>query len=315
MYLRVLEICAGAGGLALGLERAGFGHVALVENDEYACSSLRINRPLWKVREEDVRRFKGTPFRGKVELLAGGVPCPPFSIAGKRLGARDDRDLFPELLRIAQECRPRSILVENVKGLLDPGFSNYRNQIVDELECMGFVVAGFRLLNASDFGVPQLRPRSVLVALDKRAAPYFKWPAPRRKTFVTVGEALEREMGAGGWAGASAWAVTANRVGPTLVGGSKLHGGPDLGPTRARRAWAEIGIDGSLIAENPPSENFTGMPQLTVRMAGILQGFPPSWKFVGRKTHAYRQVGNAFPPPVAKAIGLRIRYALEMSRK
>src|SRR6266516_1278663 len=112
----VFEICAGAGGQAIGLEAAGFECAAVVEVDRHACETLRLNRPSWKVIENDVRQVDGTSYRG-VDLLAGGVPCPPFSIAGKQLGADDERDLFPQALRLAEECEPAAVLLENVRGL------------------------------------------------------------------------------------------------------------------------------------------------------------------------------------------------------
>lgn len=118
-------------------------------------------------------------------------------------------------------------------------------------------------------------------------------------------------MAANGWKGAKAWAKRANDVAPTLVGGSKKHGGPDLGPTRARMAWATLGVNGKSIAEEAPERDFVGMPRLTVRMAARIQGFDDQWHFHGRKTAAYRQVGNAFPPPVAKAVASKIREAIE----
>jgi DNA (cytosine-5)-methyltransferase 1 len=117
-----------------------------------------------------------------------------------------------------------------------------------------------------------------------------------------------------GWEGAFAWAAKADEIAPTIVGGSKKHGGPDLGPTRARLAWASMGVDGRLIAEQAPSPGFLGMPNLTVRMVARLQGFPDEWQFSGKKTAAYRQVGNAFPPPVAQAVGTRIIRALRKER-
>lgn len=99
-----------------------------------------------------------------------------------------------------------------------------------------------------------------------------------------------------------------------MVGGSKKHGGPDLGPTRARRAWASLGVEGRTLAEVAPEADFCGMPRLTVRMVARLQGFPDSWQFYGRKTTAYRQVGNAFPPPVAAAVARNIKIALGVQK-
>ncbi len=308
--LTSLEICAGAGGQALGLEQAGFRHVALVEIDPFACATLRHNRPSWNVLEADLHSFSARPFRGTVDLFAGGVPCPPFSKAGKQLGPGDERDLFPEALRLIEECEPRAVMLENVRGLLDPAFDDYRDSINTRLRSMGFSPS-WRLLHASDYGVPQLRPRVVCVAMADDYAGRFDWPTPDPDGAPSLGDVLLEDMAAGGWAGADEWARSARGVAPTLVGGSKKHGGPDLGPTRARRAWASLGVDGGTLAERPPSREHTGMPRLTVPMAAKLQGFPSSWEFAGRKTHAYRQVGNAFPPPVARAVGEAIRAALQ----
>ncbi len=305
MGLTSLEICSGAGGQALGLEMAGFDHVALVEIDAAACATLRFNRPDWNVVEADVSKFSGFPFRGKIDLLAGGVPCPPFSKAGKQLGAKDERDLFPEALRLVSEIRPKAVMLENVRGLLDPVFESYRAALSAQFDRLGYETY-WRLLQASDFGVSQLRPRVVLVAINKNIAGKFIWPYPNLHKPPHVGELLHDLMAVEGWIGASAWRQSAIRIAPTLVGGSKKHGGPDLGPTRARKAWAELGVDGIGIADLPPPKDHVGMPRLTVRMAARVQGFPDSWHFVGKKTPAYRQVGNAFPPPVAAAVGRQI---------
>ena len=121
-------------------------------------------------------------------------------------------------------------------------------------------------------------------------------------------------MAANGWPGVSRWREQANTIAPTLVGGSKKHGGPDLGPTRAKRAWASLGVDGMGIWDEAPGKDFVGMPRLTVRMAARIQGFPDDWQFAGRKTAAYRQVGNAFPPPVAAAVAGKIASALTVRK-
>lgn len=258
--------------------------------------------------ETDVALVDGADFSG-VDLLAGGVPCPPFSIAGKQLGDLDERDLFPQMLRLAKQIRPAAIMIENVRGLASRRFKDYRRGLLTALDRLGYV-GDWRLLNASAFGVPQLRPRFVLVALQHEFEMHFRWPEGSERP-PTVGETLVDLMGEGGWRGSSAWAARANGIAPTLVGGSKKHGGPDLGPTRARREWARLGVDGRGIADLPPAADFDGLPRLTLKMVARLQGFPDDWVISGRKTAAYRQLGNAFPPPVAHSVAYAIRGALE----
>lgn len=304
-----LELCAGAGGQALGLEQAGFDHLALVEIEPLACDTLRLNRPNWQVVNQDVKAFSATPWHGQVDLLAGGVPCPPFSIAGKQLGELDERDLFPEAIRLAHECDPKAIMLENVRGLLSPKFKLYRRQILHELRMLGYY-CDWRLVQASDYGVSQLRPRAILVGLKEDYFPYFNWPTPHQVRPQTIGDLLFGAMREQGWQQADAWREQASGIAPTLVGGSKKHGGADLGPTRARKAWASLGVDGRGLANTPPAADFVGMPRLTLPMTALVQGFPKDWTFCGKKTPAYRQVGNAFPPPVACAIGTAIKDAL-----
>ncbi len=311
--LSSVEMCAGAGGQALGLEMAGYDHQALVEIEHDYCKTLRFNRPEWNVVERSLTEFDGRPYKG-VDLLAGGLPCPPFSVAGKQLGKDDERNLFPDALRLVDECRPKAIMIENVRGFLDAVFEDYRTYLKGQLKKLGYET-DWRLLNASEFGVPQLRPRVVIVALKKGMADKFEWPAVAAHNPPTVGETLYDLMTANGWPGAKAWRDRANEIAPTVVGGSKKHGGPDLGPTRARAAWATLGVNGKTIADEPPERDFVGMPRLTVRMVARLQGFPDSWQFAGRKTKAYRQVGNAFPPPVARAVAAQIKGVLSANSK
>ena len=306
--LSCVEICAGAGGQALGLEGAGFEPLALVEIDRHCCDTLTQNRPKWNVLECDIKDFSGRDFKG-VDLLAGGVPCPPFSKAGKQLGKNDSRDLFPDALRLVNVIRPRAVMLENVRGFLDAVFNDYRGHLKREFDKSGYI-SEWRLLNASDFGVSQLRPRVVIIAFRKDVLTQFKWPEIDEKNPKTVGELLRGEMARNGWLGANRWAKRADDIAPTVVGGSKKHGGPDLGPTRAKRAWASLGVDGKGIADEAPDKNFIGMPRLTVDMVAKIQGFPKEWVFSGRKTPAYRQVGNAFPPPVAQSVALEIRRVL-----
>jgi DNA (cytosine-5)-methyltransferase 1 len=309
--LTSVEICAGAGGQALGLEQAGFAHEAVVELDADACETLRRNRGAdWKVSQDDVANVDGRAYTG-IDLFAGGVPCPPFSIAGKQLGHNDERDLFPQALRLIEEARPRAVLLENVRGLAASRFDGYRSQVLGRLHDLGFQT-WWDLVHASEHGVPQLRPRFVLVAIRQPWAGSFRWPVPSVQAPPTVGGLLADLMAAGGWPGAADWAARAGGIAPTIVGGSKKHGGPDLGPTRARAAWKLLGVNGLGIADEPPGPSFpvSQPPKLTVRMVARLQGFPDSWQFAGRKTAAYRQVGNAFPPPVARALGAAIARAL-----
>ena len=313
MAFSSIEICAGAGGQALGLEQAGFDHVSLVEIEKAACQTLRVNRNQWHVTEGDIHHYCADRWSG-VDLLAGGVPCPPFSKAGKQLGIDDERDLFPEAIRLVSECKPQAVMLENVRGLLDSVFDDYRAKIIADLKRLDYI-AQWRLLNASDYGVPQLRPRVVFVALKKDASSHFNWPVALDAPPPSVGVALHDLMATNGWQGADKWRERACDIAPTLVGGSKKHGGPDLGPTRAKKAWASIGVDGMGIADAAPPSDFIGMPRLTVRMAARIQGFPDNWQFSGKKTAAYRQIGNAFPPPVARAVGAQIIAALNAAAK
>jgi len=312
--LSVLEICAGAGGQSLGLEKAGFGHELAVEIDRDAAATLRLNRPAWNVQEGDVREVNGRDFRG-IDLLAGGVPCPPFSLAGKQLGAEDERDLFPEALRLVAEARPAAVMLENVRGLASARFAPYRSSILAELERLQYR-ASWQLLLSSEFGVPQLRPRFILVALKKSKFEKFEWPGAVGSP-TTVGQTLLPLMAANGWKGAEAWAKKANGIGPTVVGGSKKHGGADLGPTRAKKAWLALGVDGKGIANEAPSAEhpINHVPKLTNPMVALVQGFDPEWKFAGLKTSTYRQIGNAFPPPVARSVGTSIARALGVSSR
>lgn len=311
--LSALEVCAGGGGQALGFEQAGIGHAGLVEIDRHACATLRLNRPDWRVYQQDLREFDGRDFK-RVDIVSGGLPCPPFSIAGKQLGQGDERNLFPVMIRLVDQIRPQAVMIENVRGILDAVFEDYRRYVGGELRKLGYET-GWKLMNASDFGVSQLRPRVVFIALKKVHSPHFSWPETSDSSPVTVGELLYDLLAESGWKGAKAWSRIANEIAPTVVGGSLKHGGPDLGPTRARRAWATLGVDGLGIANEPPARDFVGMPRLTVRMVARLQGFPDSWQFFGGKTQAYRQVGNAFPPPFACAVAQSLRRCLQSSNK
>ncbi|MFH9815945.1 DNA cytosine methyltransferase [Streptomyces sp. NPDC017230] len=379
--LTSIEICAGAGGQAVGLHKAGFDHQALVEWDPHAVQTLSANVSSWpgwdakradSLRPMDVKDFLDSEEyaelglkKGALDLLAGGVPCPPFSLAGKQLGKDDERDLFPAALEIIKALLPKAVMIENVRGILEPPevFIEYRAEILRDLGKLGYAVphiekhwtparkdvamrSVWRRLDAKDFGVPQLRPRAILVVIHKKYlddGKFFPWPARLGDEGATVAGELEKTMrerlkpfwdknqwgrpAAPGqrsgqnvfddWFDAARKAAASNRgVAPTLVGGSRKHGGADLGPTRAKKAWESLGVNAMGLANDPeecdPERDLfrdTG-PMLTVEQAAIIQGFPRGWKFQGRKTARYRQVGNAFPPPVAEAVGRAIAAVL-----
>ncbi|MEW6767449.1 MAG: DNA (cytosine-5-)-methyltransferase [Pseudomonadota bacterium] len=309
--LTSLELCAGGGGAALGLEAAGFHPRALVELDPHACATLRSNRNYWNVIEGDIRKLDLSNWKG-VDLLSGGLPCPPFSIAGKQLGPDDERDLFPAMLKIVKDVKPRAVLIENVRGIITDRFKFYREKIDAALSKQGFDTY-WAAFNAVNFGVPQTRFRAFLVALRRNETNPLEWPFDFDKNPVmpvTVADAIGNMMEERGWRGAEEWKMRASAPAPTVVGGSHKHGGPDLGPTRARKEWAELGVDGLGLANEAPEQNFVGMPRLTVPMVAQLQSFPKNWNFVGGKTQSYRQVGNALPVLMAEGVAKVVRQCL-----
>lgn len=325
--LNVVEICAGAGGQSLGLHLAGFRHRLAVELDENAARTLRTNLirldpiadPDALVAIGDVadpRTWSPEDHRGKTTLLAGGVPCPPFSKAGKQLGSSDERDLFAWAVELAGRIQPEAVLLENVRGLADARFAGYRQAVVDRFSALGYT-AFWELLHAKDYGVPQLRPRMILVALRPEYVPFFGWPE-KKPTEETVGTALADLMGVNGFPFLEEWIEVACQIAPTIVGGSKKHGGADLGPTRAKRAWQAMWVDAHGVADYAPGEDWDREanprgPKLTTDMVARLQGWRGpeyEWSFTGKKTSRYRQIGNAFPPPVARAVGESIARAL-----
>lgn len=200
-------------------------------------------------------------------------------------------------------------MLENVKGFLDPIFSDHRRFVLTTLENLGYTVS-IKLLNSSDYGVPQLRLRVIIIGVRRDLNSSFSYPKPCLNAPHTVGETLFDLMASNCWESATLWAEKANKIAPTLVGGSKKHGGPDLGPVRARNAWLILGVDGRGVANEPPLLEFNGVPRLTVRMLARFKGFSDDWTFGLRKTAAYRMIGNAFPPPVAKAIGEKLKECL-----
>ena len=308
--MRVIELCAGGGGASLGLEAAGFEPVMLVDNEPNSCATLRHNRPNWNVVQGDIQQTDFTEWQGEVALLSAGLPCPPYSIAGIQQGPEDERDLFPDMLRTVAEIQPQAVLIENVRGLMNDKFAYVRERTDYALDEMGYWT-DWRMLNACHFGVPQTRTRVFMVAIRRDNVSPFQWPTPTETPTKYVGEAIGDLLQSGGWNGAAEWLERAKAfISPTLTGGSKKHGGPDLGPTRARAEWIALGVHPLEIATEPPPPEGSARLCLTVRMVARLQGFPDDWEFQGSKTQQCRQIGNALPPPLMEAMARQIAKCL-----
>ncbi|MFF1459816.1 DNA cytosine methyltransferase [Streptomyces sp. NPDC058330] len=315
--LRFVDVCAGAGGLALGLEQAGFDPVLLLDNKAVACETLRMNRPGWDVLEMDLREFDPVehPQTYDIDLLSAGPPRVKSSATAARAETDEEKRLLEAAVLLAHGVQPRALLIENVPGLVDSdAFEPLRAFVREELEHLGYRLSWF-VLNAADFGVPQDRKQGVLVALKAPYFDHFRPPAPTVDEYVSVGTALGKSMAERGWAGADAWAAQALSVAPTLVGGSDNRGGADLGPTGTKKAWARMGVNGGSLADEvpgPDQDDASGMIRLTVPQTALLQSFPADWHVAGKKTLRYRQIGHASPPPVGRALGEAIADALRV---
>lgn len=312
--LRFVDVCAGAGGLALGLEKAGFDPVLLLDRKRVACETLRLNRPAWNVLEMDLLDFDPIEHQHTydVDLLSAGLPRVKSSATVARAETEEELRLLEAAVLLAHSIQPRALLVENVPGLVDsPNFENVREFIRKELDHLGYGLCWF-VLNAADFGVPQDRKQGVLVALKEQYFEAFTPPVPTASEHVPVGRALRRSMAARGWPGADVWAAQAMSVAPTLVGGSDNRGGADLGPTGSKKAWERMRVNGGALADDVPGPDdaMSGMIKLTDAQTALLQAFPPDWRFAGKKTARYRQIGHASPPPVASALGRAVATAL-----
>ncbi|MEU6549733.1 DUF6339 family protein [Streptomyces sp. NPDC046915] len=309
-----LEVCAGAGGQALGLELAGFDPVLLIDSKADACFSIDLNRPAWDVVCMDVAQFSPSmrPDATDVDLVSGGLPRVKSSATVGRAEDTEERRVLRAAISLACGIRPKAVLFENVPDLVDgPEFAADRAWIDHELHQAGFRTS-WKILNASDFGVPQNRKSGFLVALRDPYFGRFSWPLPNEEPPPTVGEALGPSMSAGGWPGAERWIKNADRIAPALVGGSDRRGGADLGPTGSKKAWAALGVNGNSLGDEPPGADFPmdEPPKLTVEQAATIQAFPDHWKLFGGKTSRYRQVGHAMPPPLASAVGQALATAL-----
>ncbi|MFJ3782699.1 DNA cytosine methyltransferase [Streptomyces sp. NPDC090093] len=318
--LRFVDVCSGAGGLASGLEEAGFSPVLLLDNKPQACETLLANRPHWNVVCEDLVDFLPDehPETLDVDLLSAGLPRVKASAAVGRADSDRELRLLTATILLLHSIQPRAFLLENLPALVDsPTYADIRGFVEAELTHLGYRFRWF-VLNAADFGVPQDRRQGILVALKDRWFPGFVPPEPTVAEHVPVGRVLLPSMRSRGWRDADAWAAQASAVAPTLVGGSENRGGADLGPSGTKRAWARMGVNAGALANEVPgaeyawpcSDDPAQMVKITVDQAALLQSFPPDWHVTGRKTARYRQIGHATPPPVGRALGASVAAAL-----
>ncbi|MGW6704228.1 DUF6339 family protein [Streptomyces sp. NPDC054956] len=309
-----VELCAGAGAQALGLELAGFDPVLLIDSKADACFTIDLNRPDWEVVCMDVTQFHPSmrPETVGVDLLSGGLPRVKAQAAVSRPEDNEERHVLKAAIALAREIKPRAVLLENLPELVEgQNFEEDRKEIEADLGALGYRTA-WRVLNAADFGVPQNRSSGFLVALREADFPGFHWPEPHELPPPTVGEVLGPSMAAHGWPGVERWIKGADRIAPAVVGGSDRRGGADLGPTGSKNAWAALGVNGISLGDSAPDAQFPvdAVPRLTVDQAALIQAIPEQWRFFGGKTSRYRQIGHAMPPPLAEAVGRAIAAAL-----
>jgi site-specific DNA-cytosine methylase len=311
---RSVEICAGAGAQALGLERAGFDPVLLIDSKADACFTIDLNRPSWDVICMDVLDFQAgmRPEIQGVDLLSAGLPRVTSVTAAGRTDDTEERRVLMAVVELAAGLGPKALLLENLPDLVEsPEFAGDRSVIEGRLGELGYRLS-WRVLNAVDYGVPQNRKSGFLVALQEPYFSRFSWPEPDNSPPPTVGQVLGPSMSSQGWPGAEGWIKNADQVAPSLVGGSGRSGEADRGSTDDKRAWAALGLDGTSLADALPDADFSpdGLPRLTIDQAAMIQMFPPDWQFSGSKASRYSQIGQAMPPPLATAVGSALAASL-----
>lgn len=320
------ELFAGGGGLALGMEKAGFKHIFLNEIDHNACETLRSNRPLWNVIEGDVHEIDFTPFQGKIDFLSGGFPCQAFSYAGKRLGFEETRGtLFFELARAVKEIQPKVFLGENVRGLFEHDNGRTLETIKNVILELGYTLIPPRVLRALQYDVPQKRERLILIAIRNDIAPIvnFKWPnvSPYIRTLRDAfyagdlfdsdvpksngqkyPEAKQKVMALVPEGGD--WRNLPEDIARDYMKGSYNLGGGKTGMAR-RLALDEPSLTLTCAPAQKQTERCHPLETrpLTVREYARIQTFPDDWHFCGNLTSQYKQIGNAVPVNLAWAIG------------
>lgn len=329
----VIELFAGAGGLALGLEAAGLKCVALNEVNHWAAETLRFNRPKWNVIERDIKEVSFESFAGRVDVVTGGFPCQAFSYAGKKLGFKDARGtLFYEFARVVKEVKPAICVGENVRGLLNHDKGRTLEGMIQILDEIGYRVLEPQVLKAIYFGVPQKRERLVLIGIRKDIEIDFRYPRPDLNRIYTLKDALKKgdlfdsdvpiSIGAkypkakkeildlvppGGY-----WRDLPLKLQKVYMQGSFYLGGGKTGIAR-RISWDEP----SLTLTCSPAQKQTERCHpdetrpFTVREYARIQTFPDEWQFMGSIGNQYKQIGNAVPCNLGKAIGRCIVEALK----
>ena len=322
-----IELFAGAGGLALGLEEAGLHHVMLNEFDHTACDTLRNNRPNWNVIEGDIHTIDFSQYQGKVDVVTGGFPCQAFSYAGKKLGFEDARGtLFFEWARAVKEIQPKICIGENVRGLLSHENGKTIKGMIDVLTELGYTVLTPQVLKAIYYKVPQKRERMILVGIRKDISTEFYYPKPSRHIFTTK-DALKKGslydcdvpesegekypekkrkvldlVPLGGY-----WRDLPVDIQKEYMKGSFYLGGGKTGMAR-RISWDEPCLTLTCAPAQKQTERChpDETRPFTVREYARIQTFPDSWKFAGSMTQQYKQIGNAVPVNLAKEIGYSI---------
>lgn len=332
----LVELFAGAGGLALGLEKAGFTSLLLNEKDKYACQTLRLNRPHWNVVEDDITNVDFKHLEGKVDLLTGGFPCQPFSYAGKQLGFEDLRGtLVFEMARAIKEIKPKVFLAENVKGLKENDKGRTLATIVKVLEDLGYKIIENDIYKAMFYKVPQKRERLIIIGVreDIYEKMVYKKPSPYHKILTVrdalkAGELYETDVPEstgqlypkrkqeimsyvpeGGY-----WRDLPVDLQKEYMMKSFYLGGGKTGMAR-RLSWDEPSL--TLVCTPAQKQTERCHPEenrpLTTREYARIQTFPDDWKFAGSDSQIYKQIGNAVPVNLALAIGKSIINMLNNS--
>jgi DNA (cytosine-5)-methyltransferase 1 len=323
----VLELFAGAGGLAVGMEKAGLKCVALNEIDKWACKTLRTNRPNWKVLEGDIKSFSFSEYLNKVDVVTGGFPCQAFSYAGKKLGLADARGtLFYEFARVVKEVNPPICIGENVRGLLSHEKGKTLQGMISILDEIGYNVAPVQVLKAVNFRVPQKRERLILVGIRKDISVQYKYPKPYKKIYnlqdaLKKGALFDTDVPASTGAQypqskktvldlvpqKGYWRDLPLEIQKEFMGGSFYLGGGKTGIAR-RIGWDEPCL--TLTCSPAQKQTERCHPDetrpFTVREYARIQTFPDDWKFEGSMAQQYKQIGNAVPVNLGTEVGYSI---------